>query len=420
MDRRRDALAGPPGPGPDRVPGRAGRPPLAGPSRAGAGGVPLRSSASSVCPDRARLDPPRALDREQFWCLYHLFAEPHWERAVRSGDRGASIKPSRPDRILERAGASLGHTARAGRRRRRAPGAGGGLGGERGSSASNSSRTTGRSDEHQARGDGRPTWPAARAEPAALLRDELADPSSEASRFLEATRARTPRRSFAEGPTGPRRPAEGLARPGCPSSPGFRGDRRPRPDLATSLARPGAPLPRAETLASFEKSQCGREAAVDSGSKRRFNAVRPAPSPDPAKPWRRPGRIEADLARPRAAGRGGRAEPPVERRRSRGRRGPPPRSARPPPTSGSRPSGPRNSRPSVHDASPWPRSGLEMATIPANPVEPSRRRLPPAPGDAADAPELNRRPQALSEVRDGFRPSGGPPAGSRTDGASEQ
>jgi transcriptional regulator with XRE-family HTH domain len=59
---------------------------------------------------RARIEPlspPRSLDRDQFWCLYHLFAEPHWELAVRSQD-GASIRKE-AGRILERAGASLGH-----------------------------------------------------------------------------------------------------------------------------------------------------------------------------------------------------------------------------------------------------------------------------------------------------------------------
>jgi transcriptional regulator with XRE-family HTH domain len=38
---------------------------------------------------REQLEPKsaaRALDRESFWALYHLFAEPHWERAVREQD----------------------------------------------------------------------------------------------------------------------------------------------------------------------------------------------------------------------------------------------------------------------------------------------------------------------------------------------
>jgi transcriptional regulator with XRE-family HTH domain len=60
---------------------------------------------------RAKLepgDPARTLDREQFWCLYHLFAEPHWERAIRSADP-ASIRRE-AGRILEKAAASLGHS----------------------------------------------------------------------------------------------------------------------------------------------------------------------------------------------------------------------------------------------------------------------------------------------------------------------
>jgi transcriptional regulator with XRE-family HTH domain len=59
---------------------------------------------------RARIEPDapaRSLDREQFWCLYYLFAEPHWERAIRSGDPGSIRKEA--GRILEKAGASLGH-----------------------------------------------------------------------------------------------------------------------------------------------------------------------------------------------------------------------------------------------------------------------------------------------------------------------
>ncbi len=62
---------------------------------------------------RSRLEPEgpaRTLDREQFWCLYHLFAEPDWERAVRSKDR-ARIK-AEAARIATRAGASLGHAPR--------------------------------------------------------------------------------------------------------------------------------------------------------------------------------------------------------------------------------------------------------------------------------------------------------------------
>lgn len=61
---------------------------------------------------RAQIEPeapPRTLDREQFWCLYHLFAEPHWERAVRSRDEALIRREAR--RILDGAAASLGHVA---------------------------------------------------------------------------------------------------------------------------------------------------------------------------------------------------------------------------------------------------------------------------------------------------------------------
>ena len=62
---------------------------------------------------RARVEPQgsaRTLDREQFWCLYHLFAEPDWERAIRSKER-ASIEREAA-RILAKAGASLGRATR--------------------------------------------------------------------------------------------------------------------------------------------------------------------------------------------------------------------------------------------------------------------------------------------------------------------
>jgi transcriptional regulator with XRE-family HTH domain len=59
---------------------------------------------------RTRLEPdgppPPVLEREQFWCLYHLFSEPYWELAIRSRDR-ALIKQE-TGRILDRAGESLG------------------------------------------------------------------------------------------------------------------------------------------------------------------------------------------------------------------------------------------------------------------------------------------------------------------------
>ncbi len=61
---------------------------------------------SKIEPDR----PARALDRDEFWCLYHLFSEPHWERAIRGGERGPLKQEA--ERILARAGASLGRPPR--------------------------------------------------------------------------------------------------------------------------------------------------------------------------------------------------------------------------------------------------------------------------------------------------------------------
>ena len=62
---------------------------------------------------RQRLDPAweaEALDRERFWCLYHLFSEPSWEQAIRKGDRGLLEKEA--GRIFKRAGESLGEQPR--------------------------------------------------------------------------------------------------------------------------------------------------------------------------------------------------------------------------------------------------------------------------------------------------------------------
>jgi transcriptional regulator with XRE-family HTH domain len=62
---------------------------------------------------RQRLDPAweaEALDRERFWCLYHLFSEPTWELAIRNGDRGRL--ETEAGRILKRAGESLGERPR--------------------------------------------------------------------------------------------------------------------------------------------------------------------------------------------------------------------------------------------------------------------------------------------------------------------
>jgi transcriptional regulator with XRE-family HTH domain len=51
-----------------------------------------------------------SLDRDQFWCLYHLLSEPYWERAVRSQDRVGLDKET--SRILRAAGLSLGRPIR--------------------------------------------------------------------------------------------------------------------------------------------------------------------------------------------------------------------------------------------------------------------------------------------------------------------
>ena len=58
---------------------------------------------------RARIDPAGArdpLDRERFWCLFHLLSEPYWERAIRQQDR--ELIRAEADRVLRRASESLG------------------------------------------------------------------------------------------------------------------------------------------------------------------------------------------------------------------------------------------------------------------------------------------------------------------------
>ena len=58
---------------------------------------------------RAKIEPERpgrGIDRDEFWCLYHLFAEPHWERAVRADDPAALRQEAA--RVIGRATASLG------------------------------------------------------------------------------------------------------------------------------------------------------------------------------------------------------------------------------------------------------------------------------------------------------------------------
>jgi len=59
---------------------------------------------------RAKIEPERpgrGIDRDEFWCLYHLFAEPFWERAVRLGDPEALRLEA--VRVINRAGSSLGY-----------------------------------------------------------------------------------------------------------------------------------------------------------------------------------------------------------------------------------------------------------------------------------------------------------------------
>jgi transcriptional regulator with XRE-family HTH domain len=58
---------------------------------------------------RARIDPAggrEPLDRERFWCLFHLFSEPHWELAIRRQDR--KLIKEETERVLRRARESLG------------------------------------------------------------------------------------------------------------------------------------------------------------------------------------------------------------------------------------------------------------------------------------------------------------------------
>jgi transcriptional regulator with XRE-family HTH domain len=58
---------------------------------------------------REKLGPGRdalELDAEGFWCLFHLFSAPHWERAVRADD--PDLLRREADRILAAAAQSLG------------------------------------------------------------------------------------------------------------------------------------------------------------------------------------------------------------------------------------------------------------------------------------------------------------------------
>jgi transcriptional regulator with XRE-family HTH domain len=58
---------------------------------------------------RSRIDSAHGfepLDRECFWCLYHLFSEPYWEEAIRKQDRQLVRKET--DRVIKQARLSLG------------------------------------------------------------------------------------------------------------------------------------------------------------------------------------------------------------------------------------------------------------------------------------------------------------------------
>ena len=62
---------------------------------------------------KQRIDPAgghEPLDRERFWCLYHLFSEPYWEEAIRRKDRELVKKEA--DRVLGRVRESLGSQPR--------------------------------------------------------------------------------------------------------------------------------------------------------------------------------------------------------------------------------------------------------------------------------------------------------------------
>ena len=62
---------------------------------------------------RSKIDPTSAfepLDRERFWCLFHLFSEPFWEQAIRKKDR--DLVKKEVDRVRRRAGESLGFEPR--------------------------------------------------------------------------------------------------------------------------------------------------------------------------------------------------------------------------------------------------------------------------------------------------------------------
>jgi transcriptional regulator with XRE-family HTH domain len=58
---------------------------------------------------RSRIDSApghERLDRECFWCLYHVFSEPYWEQAIRKKDQ--ALVRDEADRVMKRARESLG------------------------------------------------------------------------------------------------------------------------------------------------------------------------------------------------------------------------------------------------------------------------------------------------------------------------
>jgi transcriptional regulator with XRE-family HTH domain len=54
--------------------------------------------------------PAKTLDRERFWCLFHLFSEPYWERAIRTRD--ADLLQKEAIRILHTVHTALGQKPR--------------------------------------------------------------------------------------------------------------------------------------------------------------------------------------------------------------------------------------------------------------------------------------------------------------------
>jgi len=50
----------------------------------------------------------KPLDRQRFWCLYHLFSEDHWERALRYRDEYEKCKEA--ERIARAVEEALGHS----------------------------------------------------------------------------------------------------------------------------------------------------------------------------------------------------------------------------------------------------------------------------------------------------------------------